>query len=198
MPGSSGGDTTATQTNEPWEAQKPFYEFGFGEAKNLYEDYTPEFFPNDTFTPYGDVTMAGLGGMANRALAGSPLEQGGFDQILSTLDGDWLYANPTFELGASQAFGGEIGSNPLYDLLGNVAGGGEIGSNPYLDATYDQAASRVADFYSQATAPSTMAQFSAAGGGGMTSPALQEVQSYQARQMGDTLNDLATRIYGGA
>ena len=215
MPGGGGGSETQT-SSEPWAQQQPFLEFGFGEAKDIYQNQTPEFFPGQTFTPFGQATQAGLGGMVNRATGGSPLEQGGQNQILSTLQGDWLNANPAtqmyqpfasgqnvganpvFGLGAGQAMGGEIGSNPLYGLLGNMAGGGEIGGNPYLDATFDKAASRVSDFYSQSTAPSTMAQFSAAGGGGMSSPALQEVQSYQSRQLGDTLNDLATNIYGGA
>jgi hypothetical protein len=116
-----------------------------------------------------------------------------------TASGGNLYNDPRFGAISSLAYGGGVGQNPLYDMLGGVASGQEIGSNPYLDATFDQAASRVGDAYSKYTAPSTLAAFSnARGGNEWSSPdAMQEVQSLQARDLGDRLNDLATNIYGG-
>lgn len=69
------------------------------------------------------------------------------------------------------------------------------GTNPYLNATYDQAAGKVAQQYSTAIAPGLAAGAQRAGQFG--SSAMNEAMLMSQGQLGNTLNDLATNIYGG-
>ena len=69
------------------------------------------------------------------------------------------------------------------------------GTNPYLNATYDQAAGKVAQQYSTAIAPGLAAGAQRAGQFG--SSAMNEAMLMSQGQLGSTLNDLATNIYGG-
>lgn len=237
---------------EPWKQQKPFLLQGFNVADQLLREYTPEYYPEQTYAGMTPQQLTAIDMQTQRA-GGSPEEQAGLWQMMQTALGGYqggnpatslayptasgqnIYADPRLQYGYNQALGGEIGANPLYQMgaqtagggnlyndprfgaisslaygggvganpiygmLGGVASGQEIGQNPYLDATFDQAASRVGDAYSKYTAPSTLAAFSnARGGNEWSSPdAMQEVQSLQARDLGDRLNDLATNIYGG-
>lgn len=68
-------------------------------------------------------------------------------------------------------------------------------SNPYLAKTYGQAADAVTRQYQTATAPGTAAAFSAAGRYG--SGARNQQIDQNNRQLGTTLDNLATNIYGG-
>ena len=125
MPGGGGGSKTETN-NEPWEGQQPFFLKGFAGAEDLYDNYTPEFFPGNTFTPFGAASQAGLQGTIDRA-GGSQLEQQGLGQLSSTLAGDWLFANPAQQQYAPFAQGQNVFSNPTLGLGASQAGGGEIG-----------------------------------------------------------------------
>lgn len=68
-------------------------------------------------------------------------------------------------------------------------------TNPYLANTFTQAADAVTRQYQTATAPGTSAAFSA--GGRYGSGARNQAMDQNNRALGDTLNNLATNIYGG-
>lgn len=82
-------------------------------------------------------------------------------------------------------------------LAQQTMGGGYLspGSNPWLDATYNQAARGVSDQYRYATAPSTQAEFARAGAYGGS--AMDQNRIFQQYGLGQTLNNLATDVYGG-
>lgn len=69
-------------------------------------------------------------------------------------------------------------------------------SNPYLQATYDQAARGVVDQYRRGTAAQTDARAARAGAFGGS--AYDELVAANQYDLGQTLNNLATNIYGGA
>lgn len=68
-------------------------------------------------------------------------------------------------------------------------------SNPYLSATYDKAARKLTDAYSTATAPSLLAAAQKSGNFGGS--AMDESLSLAQRDLGSSLGDLGTSIYGG-
>lgn len=82
--------------------------------------------------------------------------------------------------------------------LGDVVGGRYLdpSSNPYLAATYDQAAKGVVDQYRRGTAAQTDAR--AAGANAFGGSAYDEMVAANQYDLGQTLNNLATSIYGGA
>lgn len=75
-------------------------------------------------------------------------------------------------------------------------------TNPYLTATFNEAALPVTQAYETATAPGLMASSESAAGGGPSSlsgnSAFQQGQSLNEQNLGQTLNQLGTNIYGGA
>lgn len=78
----------------------------------------------------------------------------------------------------------------------SVLQGNFLNANPYLDKTFDMASKRVGDAYRTGTAPQIAASHSLAGRYG--SGAQRKTESDARNQFGDTLNNLATQIYGGA
>jgi hypothetical protein len=67
------GNTTVTQRNPTGEAQLPYLQQGWGQAKNLYEQIGgPRYFPGDTMAPYtapSNYLNQGYQGIVNTALA---------------------------------------------------------------------------------------------------------------------------------
>src|SRR6185437_1666067 len=87
------GNTTSTQTTQPWSQQIPFLVGGqqglpgvpgtnvpgqananvpgvLPEAASLYSGYTPQYFPNSTVSPFTGAQQAGLGQLENFGLSG--------------------------------------------------------------------------------------------------------------------------------
>ena len=101
-----------------------------------------------------------------------------------------LGQNPGTAALAQAATGRGMGLN----ALANTASGAYLNSNPYLDATYRAAAAPVERSYQTATAPTTDAAFS--GGGRYGSGAAAGARDTNELNLGRTLNDLSTNIYG--
>ena len=55
---SGSEDSTTTQTNEPYAGQKPFLEYGFGEAQDQYN--TGTFFPNQTYAGFNPLQQQAM------------------------------------------------------------------------------------------------------------------------------------------
>ena len=83
------GTSTTVVNRDPWSTQQPYLSTGFGRAETLL-DQPPEFYPSSTVVPYSPATEEALTGMETRARAGSPLTGAAQENILSTVQGDYL------------------------------------------------------------------------------------------------------------
>ena len=91
------GSVTSTENRDPWSGQQPYLSYGFDQAKQLYDNGQPNYFPNSTVTPFSNQTEQGLSAIENRANAGSPLVSGAQDKLGSIINGDSLSSgNPYF------------------------------------------------------------------------------------------------------
>ena len=66
--GGGGGQQTVNTQVEPPGYAKPFLEFGLSEAKNLYKDGNPNYFPGSTVIGFSPETEMALTGIRNEAL----------------------------------------------------------------------------------------------------------------------------------
>jgi hypothetical protein len=101
-------------------------------------------------------------------------------------------------LGTQTALGS--GESLLGPTLGNVAAtqsGAYLTpqSNPFLDATFNAAAAPVSEQFRDATEPGIQAQFARAGTFGGS--AQNQAEGIAQQNLGSTLQNLATNIYGG-
>lgn len=106
MPSSKPANIVTTQQNsQPWSAQQAPLQFGFDEAKKLYQSDKPNYFPNSTVVPFSGASQAGLQGIEQRATQGSPLNTQAKDLTSSTMGGDFLNAgNPYFGAMADRVY----------------------------------------------------------------------------------------------
>lgn len=109
-----GGGQTQTTSSELDPIVKPFVEYGLQEAKGLYQQAGPQYYPEATYIPAAAQTTAALQAAEQRALAGNPLIPAAQQQQLATIQGGYLGANPYL----SQA----------------MAGAADVATQRYLDA----------------------------------------------------------------
>lgn len=175
--GSSSQPSTTTQVTEPPAFIKPYMQYGAQQAKDLYQTGGPQYYPGNTVVPFSSQTEQALGLTEQRALNGSPVVNAAQDYATRTLAGD-----PTSQFGgasnpwATQANPYGSASNPY----ANAANPYGSDTNPYLDATFNRAADSVQQRLQSGFA-----------GSGRNIEAARPAAA-------DELNDLATRIYGGA
>lgn len=106
---SDGSNDTQTVTQEPPAWLQPYIQGGVEAGLGLYNQGGPQYYPNQTVTPFAPQTQQAFDLTTNRALMGSPVTQAAQDQVTSTLRGDYLNANPyldaTFEKAAQATRG---------------------------------------------------------------------------------------------
>ena len=140
--GGGGGGSTQTTTQNIDPAILPYITYGLDEAQNLYEDASPEYYPDATYVPASETTTEALGLAGDRARAGSPLVPAAQAQQLSTISGDRLSAgNPYFsammasaakpavtefnkairDIGSRTAASGRYGSGAMGELEGTAS-----------------------------------------------------------------------------
>ena len=98
MAGGSGGQQQARL--DP--TIQPYVEYGLGEAKRLYQQGAPQYFPGQTYVGPSQYTQQAMDLAAQRAQAGSPLQQAALGQQQATVQGQYLGGNPFFQ-GAFQS-----------------------------------------------------------------------------------------------
>lgn len=138
-----GGHTTTTSTSTPWAPQVPFLKEGFNQAQNLFQNYTPQYYPSSTVAPFSPGQIAGLTGIENQAITGEPITNatGNFGTALEA--GNFLHSDPGnpyytdfagTNVGTSNAGAGTLasifGSNPGANLPGSATLEALSGSNP--------------------------------------------------------------------
>ncbi|MEQ9643514.1 MAG: hypothetical protein RIM84_26075 [Alphaproteobacteria bacterium] len=167
--------TPVTQTTTPWQPIADQLGFGYQQARQLYDQGGPTYFPGQTYVDFAPQTQAALNAMQARATAGSPLTDAAQATARSLLGADALSANPAdaylrpFAAGTAPAgpaaryatgFAGGVTnpalsaatelarrpvSNPALRYAEAGARGDYLDGNPHLDRIYDQAARRVRD-----------------------------------------------------
>ncbi len=132
--GGSGGGTSETKSElDP--TVRPFVEYGLGEAKNLYQTTTPEYFAGQTYVSPSAQTESALAQAEAQARAGSPLTSAALNQQLGTVQGQYLGANPYFQAAmqpavqtATQAY-----NDAIKQAQGSASMAGRYGSNVSAD-----------------------------------------------------------------
>ena len=127
--GGGGGSQTTTQNIDP--AILPYITYGLDEAKDLYEDESPEYYPDATYVPASQTTQDALRMASDRAVGGNPLVPAAQQQQLSTIRGDRLAAsNPYFSqmmASAAQPAVNEF-NKAIRDIGSRTAASGRYGS----------------------------------------------------------------------
>lgn len=100
---SGGGGGTTIQKTEPWDAQKDYLTFGFGQAKDLYQNKQPTYYPGQTIASTDPATIAALNRTEQRAMSGSPVTAGATNLLSDTLSGSYLNSNPFLDKQYEQA-----------------------------------------------------------------------------------------------
>ncbi len=166
-----GSSPSTTTSSDPWINQQPFLNYGFNEAKNVYDEISASGRPV--------IFAEGLDLLEQRAREGSPLVDSAKGYTQNVLDGGYMNTNPGTAYLQNTA-------NGLY--LGN--------SNPYLGNQFNQAAQQVTRNYADVVNPGVDSQFSSAGryGSGLYANAKDSART----ALGNSLSALANNMYGDA
>ena len=148
--GGGGGQTQTTNQNiDP--AILPYITYGLEEAKDLYGESGPVYYPGQTYVDQSAQTTEGLRLAEERAKAGSPLIPAAQSQALSTISGDRLSAgNPYFAsmmAGAAKPVVSEF-NKAIRDIGGRTAASGRYGSGA-MGELESQATENLANALSQ-------------------------------------------------
>jgi hypothetical protein len=139
-----GGNTTTVQNSEAPEYAQPYIKYGLGEAQNLYNSSLPSYYPGSTLAAQSPTTQAGIGALANRGMAGSPLVAGAQAQQAGTIGGQHLASNPM-----QDAVYGNVSSKVLPSVNSQFSGAGRYGSNAHQNQLVDQLTNAYAPYASQ-------------------------------------------------
>lgn len=178
--GPSGGGqqaSTTTQTANPWAGVQPALLDFYQGARDNFHSAGPQYYPNSTIAPQGGVTRLGQQSLFGRATEGNPLLGTAQQEASDTLNGAYFGANPTM------------------GTLMDIGNGSMLGQNPYMDGLFNQAATQVGNQYSKKILPGIASMFSGAGrfGSNQMAEGLKDAEG----QYGNTMTDLATKMYGG-
>jgi hypothetical protein len=140
---------------------------------------------------YGSPAFSGLSDIASGSNAW--LQQAGANVGALSGVGNQAGANPYVDM-LRQAGDQASWSNDAWGQLTNTMSGAYLNSNPYVDRMFDAASGGVTRQYQSATAPNTSANF--AGAGRYGSGAMSNAVSQNQQDLGSTLNNLSSNIYG--
>ena len=116
MAGGGGGTNTVTRTElDP--TMRPYVQYGLSEAQRLYQTpNVPQYYPGQTYIGPSQQTQTALEAAQTRATIGNPLVPAAQQQLLGTIQGQFL-GGPRFA------------TDPTTGQVTTIAGG-----NPYLEA----------------------------------------------------------------
>lgn len=86
------GHTTSNQT--PWTEQIPYLREGFGAAQNLFQNYSPAYYPGTQIAPFSAAQQAGLSGVINQAGQPDPNAANAQQFNADLTGGKYLNSNP--------------------------------------------------------------------------------------------------------
>lgn len=143
---SGGGGTNTVTRTELDPTMRPYVQYGLSEAQRLYQTpNVPQYYPGQTYIGPSQQTQTALEAAQTRATMGNPLVPAAQQQLLGTIQGNFLGANPYLEAALQPAFGaaqrqyesatnqalsnfsraGRYGSGAMQGALTNI--GGEFG-----------------------------------------------------------------------
>jgi len=132
--GGGGGSSTTTQ-NQLDPTVRPFVQYGLQEAQNLYQNYTPQYYPGQTYIDPSAQTQAALQAAQDRAMSGNPLVPAAQQQQLNTIQGGNLGLNPFFAnalSGSAQAATQQF-NDALSGIASQASKAGRYGSGAMAD-----------------------------------------------------------------
>ena len=115
---------TQTVNADPWDVAVPYMEGGFEEAKNLYNNYSPEYYTGQTQAGFTPDQLTAQQGIRDFAVQGAPsimnpaisaYQQGTSSNMLDVANNP--YVNDMAQAAADRAMGG------VYDNLSDIRGG---------------------------------------------------------------------------
>lgn len=113
--------TTSTQTTQIDPTIQPFLKYGLEEAQRLYQAGGPQYYQGQSYVGPSATTQTGLQALQARAGAGSPLTGAAQNQLMGTIQGDYLGGNPFFS-GAFQP-AAQAATDAFNTAIGNVTSG---------------------------------------------------------------------------
>ena len=132
-----GGGQQQTTTSEIDPMLKPYISYGLDEAKSLYQQEGPQYYPEATYIPASAQTTSALQAAEQRATAGSPLVPAAQAQQLGVIQGGMLGANPY--LASAMSGAADVAKQQYYDAIQGTRSGasqaGRYGSNAMFDQT---------------------------------------------------------------
>ena len=125
-------NVTQTQNTAPWSSQQPYLQQAFGQAQNLFQNWTPQYYPQSTVSPITNLENQGIGNVGNAA---QWLEQNSATDPLGTsmgftnalMSGGFPYSNPAMQPLANMSNTNIGTNNPGTGTLENLAGGNVSG-----------------------------------------------------------------------
>jgi hypothetical protein len=145
-PGYSQQSATTTSSTAPWGPQQPYFLEQFDAANQLYNTYTPHYYPGQTVAGFTPAQQAALDATKAQAHAGEPITSAAMGFGTNLVGGGYLNANPGAALQMPFAAGqmADPGKNPYFQsslnaTLANVlpgitsqfVGGGNL-NNPAM------------------------------------------------------------------
>jgi hypothetical protein len=192
-----GGDSTSTTTQkaDPWEGVQPALRQLYEGALQNFQGPGQQYYPGLTVAPQSGVTQQAQQALYQLTSEQNPVLGAASQSAYNMLDPSSLYGNPAMQ--DLYDFAGQdfLGSSPAAWQMNQTASGGMLNANPYLDQMFDRASSAVGRQFSKNVMPGIASMFSGAGRFGSNQMAEGLGQAQQ--QYGDTLDRLATDIYGG-
>lgn len=174
MAGGSSSSGTQRVVNELDPTMRPYVQYGLSEAQRLYQTPDiPSYYPGETFVSPSQQTQSAMEAAQARAAMGSPLVPAAQQQLLNTIQGQYLGQNPyltgalqpafdaaqrQYESATNQALSnfsraGRYGSGAMQGALGQAAGeyaraltgtSGQIAYQNYADERAKQQAALAA------------------------------------------------------
>lgn len=125
---------------------RPYIGYGLEEARRLYQGFTPQYFPGQTYVSPTQASQAALQAQINRATQGSALTPAAQQQQLQTIQGQYLGGNPFFQgafqpaaMAATSTF-----NQAIQDVASNASRAGRYGSGA-MGQLQDRAAIQLAN-----------------------------------------------------
>ena len=133
--GGSGGTTVSRTELDP--SMRPYVQYGLSEAQRLYsQPGMMQYYPGQTYIGPSEQTQAALQAAQQRAMTGSPLVPAAQQQLLGTIQGQYLGANPYLESALQPAFGAAQRQyeGAVNQALSNFSRAGRYGSGAMTGA----------------------------------------------------------------
>lgn len=136
--------TKTTTTSEPWSGVQPYLSGAYGQAQALYNMGAPGYYPGQTQAPMSMYSKNALDATAQRAMYGSDLVRASQDQLMRTMNGDYLMAgNPYLKNAISAATRPMINAyndQVMPGLNSDFSSAGRYGSGAHALASADAGA----------------------------------------------------------